>query len=618
MPKREAPSAQETLTDAEFTSPTAIPDSSLWGRPEGGLLLSSKAAAKAESHSDFSETVMMPIEPPQSMGQIGRYSLKYPIGEGGLGMVYAANDPLLSRVIAIKTLSVSLDPEQRDAFNALFLNEARAAAGLSHPHIVTVFDAGISDDKAYIAMELLQGRDLRQLRQDGWRPSPSQATLIVRRVADALAYAHNKGVIHRDIKPANIFMVGRTQPRVLDFGIAHLTKPLGPGTQPKPQGADVAAGSPYYMSPEQVRQEVVDKRTDVFSLGVVLYELLTDTKPFTGKNLDEITDAVLTHQPPLAHEVDPRVPQGLSLLVAQAMEKNPDRRFRSARLFSQELRQWLRDHEDASEGGENTVPTALTTSSSSSSSQARKRENDGLSGGLRSQLVRLVAGVTAAAGVAAAVFFWQSDQRLTPQQPTLAATAASSGMTHQLPAAPAAQAAASQSGSEAAASIAPESAASGSLPLAADPAVATAASESSTKPSTTQTPSGVSPNPELSKAGRNEKRTGEARTREARDTKDKKSKEAKAAKTSKESTPGSGDTDTAAALGVGYLKVAITPWGQIEIDGKPMGTSPPLSDFKLTEGKHQVTIRNADFPAFSATITISPNQTLTIRHKFGS
>ena len=272
-----------------------------------------------------------------TIGHIGRYALKYKIGAGGLGTVYAAHDPLLSRLIAIKTLNLEIAPEEREAFNALFLNEARAAGGLSHPHIVTVFDAGVSDSSAYIAMELLKGRDLRQLRQEGWRPTPAQAATIVRRVADALAYAHSKGVIHRDIKPANIFMVGRTQPRVLDFGIARITH--------QHDGAgDIAAGSPYYMAPEQVRQQPVDRRADVFSLGVVLYELLTDKKPFTGRTLTEITGSVLDHKPPRADELDAGVPAALAEIVARAMEKDPEHRFRSARALSRELRHWLEEN----------------------------------------------------------------------------------------------------------------------------------------------------------------------------------------------------------------------------------------------------------------------------------
>ena len=174
----------------------------------------------------------------------------------------------------------------------MFLHEARAAAQPEHPHIVTVFDAGLSPQGAYIAMELLKGKDLRQLLAEGWRPSPGQAALIIRRVADALAYAHSKGVVHRDIKPANIFMIGRTQPKVLDFGIASIA-------HARDRGGDAAVGSPHYMAPEQVRGAGTDRRTDVFSLGVVLYELLTGRRAFDGGSLEGIASAVCEHRPPL-------------------------------------------------------------------------------------------------------------------------------------------------------------------------------------------------------------------------------------------------------------------------------------------------------------------------------
>ncbi|MBC8056414.1 MAG: serine/threonine protein kinase, partial [Rhizobiales bacterium] len=283
--------------------------------------------------------------PAPTIGHIGRYALKHHLGEGGVGTVFAAHDPLLSRLIAVKTLHVEVEESERESFNALFLNEARAAAGLSHPNIVTVFDAGISDDRAYIAMEMLKGRDLRQLRQEGWRATPAQAALIVRRVADALGYAHSKGVVHRDVKPANIFMIGRTQPKVLDFGIARIAY-----QHDVQQTGDIAAGSPYYMAPEQARHEQVDRRADVFSLGVVLYELLTDLKPFRGNTLDEIMAAVLKHEPPLANVVDASVPEALAHITAKALAKNPDHRYRSARAFSRELRHWLDENTITSDG----------------------------------------------------------------------------------------------------------------------------------------------------------------------------------------------------------------------------------------------------------------------------
>ncbi len=271
-----------------------------------------------------------------SIGQIGRYALKSRIGEGGLGTVFAAHDPVLSRLVAIKTVHVQVPAAERASFNALFLNEARAAAGLSHPHIVTVFDAGLSEGGAYIAMELLKGADLRQMRLEGWRPTPTQSAQLVRQVAGALAYAHSHGVVHRDVKPANIFMVGRAQPRVLDFGIARVTH--GPGV---PAEQELSGGSPYYMAPEQVLQQPFDARCDVYSLGVVLYELLTGRRPFRGDSLAQIHRAVLEERPPHAHELAPVVPQALSLIAARAMAIDAEDRYPSASAMARELRHWL-------------------------------------------------------------------------------------------------------------------------------------------------------------------------------------------------------------------------------------------------------------------------------------
>jgi len=290
-----------------------------------------------------------------SIGHIGRYALKYKIGEGGLGTVYAAHDPLLSRLIAIKTLNVDLPEEDREQFNALFLNEAKAAGSLNHPHIVTMYDAGTSAHGTYIAMEMLRGKDLRQLLAQGWRPTPAQAALIVRRVADALSYAHHKGVIHRDIKPANIFMVGRTQPRVLDFGIARIRRAESLNRDDEQSRfQEMIGGSPYYMAPEQVQCLPVDRRVDVYALGVVLYELLTGRRAFSGDNLEDIADAVLRRDVVPAHEANPEVPKALSDIAARAMARDVEQRTRSARTLSKELREWLLEQDEmamASSGG---------------------------------------------------------------------------------------------------------------------------------------------------------------------------------------------------------------------------------------------------------------------------
>jgi len=287
-----------------------------------------------------------------TIGHIGRYALKQRLGEGGLGTVYAAYDPILSRTIAVKTLHLSAVEGDRAALDALFLNEARAAAGLNHPNIVTVYDAGLSEQGVYIAMERLRGRDLRQLLANGWRPDIVQTAQIVRRVADALAYAHSRGVIHCDIKPANIFMVGRTLPKVVDFGIARVAH-----GQVIPALEGVVAGSPHYLAPEQLRGETIDRRCDVYSLGVVMYELLTHRKAFNGQNLAEIVEAVQHGTPAPACDVRPEVPASLSEIVQQAMAREPQNRYRSARELSRDLRQWLEAEGDLV--GEDPPPIAL-------------------------------------------------------------------------------------------------------------------------------------------------------------------------------------------------------------------------------------------------------------------
>jgi serine/threonine-protein kinase len=475
-----------------------------------------------------------------TIGHIGRYALKHRLGEGGIGTVYAAHDPLLSRLIAVKTLHVEVDETERESFNALFLDEARAAASLNHANIVTVFDAGISDDRAYIAMELLKGRDLRQLRQDGWRATPEQAALIVRRVADALGYAHSKGVVHRDVKPANIFMIGRTQPKVLDFGIArvaHQHDALHGGP-----GGEIAAGSPYYMAPEQARQEPVDRRADVFSLGVVLYELLTDQKPFGGHTLDDITAAVLTHEPPLASEVRADVPPALAAITARALAKNPDQRFRSARAFSRELRHWL---------DENTVHS----------------ESDAPEAAPAPRRARWVGVGVVALLVVGGLLAWRS-----PGSAWRAPVATATGALPLQPASPRAAPAESASPQPVATATA--------LPLALADRAATAASSVRAAPVVAATrPTKETP-------------TRRVREREAR------------------------VVAPAAPTATGTVRVAVSPWGEIEVDGRIAGTTPPMTELTLPAGPHQIVVRNSDLPAHRVQVNVTPDEPVVLRHRF--
>jgi serine/threonine-protein kinase len=275
----------------------------------------------------------LPPAPP--LGRVGRYVLTLRMGAGGIGTVWAAHDPMLSRVVAIKTLPhrPSSDARARPAQD--FLDEARAAARLSHPHIVTVFDAGVSADGSYIVMELLRGKDLSQLIKANWRPSPQSAASIIQRVAEAIDYAHGQGVIHRDIKPANIFMVDRVRPMVLDFGIAHSGMHIG-------QSVNVQC-SPYYAAPEQLAGDNGDRRTDVYALGVVLYELLTGERPYSGETLDEVTTAVNTARPPPIQRLRSGVSTSLIGITMRAMARDPEQRYRSAGALARALESWLQE-----------------------------------------------------------------------------------------------------------------------------------------------------------------------------------------------------------------------------------------------------------------------------------
>ena len=516
-----------------------------------------------------------------TIGHVGRYALKYCIGEGGLGTVYAAHDPLLSRLIAIKTMQVDLPDQDREQFNAMFLNEARAAGSLNHPHIVTVYDAGAGSQGTYMAMELLRGKDLRQLLAMGWRPTPPQAALIIRRVADALSYAHHKGVIHRDIKPANIFMVGRTQPRVLDFGIARIrqVESATPSEEGMSRFGELVGGSPHYMAPEQVRREPVDRRADVYSLGVVFYELLTGRKPFTGHDLDEIAQAVLTQDATPPHEMNAEVPRALSDIAMRALSRDLVRRTRSARTLSQELREWLdsQGDEGAAKGGK--PAKAAGDKSSSKAFAAKDTVPIGLDaaapsgGGARKGL--LIGGVLALLVLGGGLAFWGLGSPDSPAAPVVAALPEPS-------AEPAASAAATPAPREEVIEETLASASNQAPASAPTPASVPAAVIAPVPPAVSPTMPG----------------TG-----------------APAAGVGTDLAQG-GAPAKAAPVPTGTVKLAITPWGNVFLGRKAMGVTPPLSQLTLPQGRHTIVIRNGDLPPYQQTVEVKAGQAITVSHAF--
>jgi len=266
------------------------------------------------------------------ISKLGRYEIVAEIGKGAMGVVYKATDPMLNRVVAIKTINMALDQGEMAEYEARFYQEARAAGGLNHPNIVTIYDIGKSGNVAYMAMEVLDGKELRALMTPG-RPQPvAQAVDIATQIAEGLDYAHHHEVVHRDIKPANIMIVRGGLVKITDFGIARM-RSAEVQTQ-----SGVLLGSPRYMSPEQVVGKRAEPRSDLFSLGVILYEMLAGKPPFTGEDINSMMFQILNLTPPPPGSLNPQVPEMLDLIVARALAKSPDERYQDAHALAADLK----------------------------------------------------------------------------------------------------------------------------------------------------------------------------------------------------------------------------------------------------------------------------------------
>jgi tRNA A-37 threonylcarbamoyl transferase component Bud32 len=260
------------------------------------------------------------------IGQLGKYRIDSVLGKGAMGVVYKAFDPLIERTVALKTIRKELfsDSEQADLLGR-FKNEAQAAGRLNHPNIVTVYDYGEDREAAYIAMEFVDGTPLNALM------TPDQPTALLRIAAWmndlllALDYAHSRGVVHRDIKPSNLLITNSAQVKVSDLGIARIESSTMTHT-----GSVI--GTPSYMSPEQVRGETADARSDVFSAGVLLYQLLTGKRPFAGSTA-VVMQQILNEQPAPPSQLVPALGTGYDQVVARAMAKSTTQRYPSARAF---------------------------------------------------------------------------------------------------------------------------------------------------------------------------------------------------------------------------------------------------------------------------------------------
>ena len=281
--------------------------------------------------------------------RLGRYEIRSKLGEGGMGQVYLAEDTQLARRVAIKLLPPEAISDEHA--RKRLVREARAAARLDHPNICSIYEVGEADGRSFIAMQYIEGEtlDLRLKR----KPVELKETLIITsQIADALMEAHTHGIIHRDIKPANVIITSRGQPKVMDFGLAKViqhTQAIGSeaDTEALLSTPGAVLGTVPYMSPEQVRGETIDGRSDIFSFGVVLYEMLSGRQPFATESAASTISAILTHVPPPLARYAQHVPEDLQRIVRKCLEKDRERRFQTMRDLALDLENVLRVSESA-------------------------------------------------------------------------------------------------------------------------------------------------------------------------------------------------------------------------------------------------------------------------------
>jgi eukaryotic-like serine/threonine-protein kinase len=268
---------------------------------------------------------------------LGRYTIQRTLGKGAMGVVYEGLDPKLNRRVAIKTILKShLDADTAKEYSMRFSREAQAVARLNHPHIVQVYDFAEEGEIAYLVMEFIRGKELKAFFDANERFEIKEVVRIMCELLEALDFAHNAGIIHRDIKPANVMLDSQGRTKLTDFGVARVEDVDRSSVERTQAGTMV--GTPAYMSPEQITGAPIDRRTDIFSAGIILYQFLTGEKPFTGGGAWTIAKKIIQEEPPLPSSLNNAVTPYFDAVVNRALAKSLDTRYRSAKDFAVALK----------------------------------------------------------------------------------------------------------------------------------------------------------------------------------------------------------------------------------------------------------------------------------------
>ena len=519
--------------------------------------------------------------------KLGRYVIVEEIGQGAMGVVYKAVDPLIDRTVAIKTINLDLSKEELENFEKRFQREVQSAGKLNHPNIVTVYDVGRTEGVAYMAMEFLEGKELREILDSGVVLPIEKITHIASQVAEGLGFAHERGIVHRDVKPANVMVMKNGLVKITDFGIAQMSSASR-------TMSGMVMGSPKYMSPEQVVGQAVDGRSDIFSLAVVLYEMLTGKTPFSGDNISAIMYQILNDEPIPPKAFNQSIPDSINHIVLKALAKHPDKRYQNAKDMARDLKRYKSmdvpaDGEspplsepmerrskprDSSIDATQLMPSMLLTDGTTKTNKNALHRD----GWWNTQRFLIYAAIPAMIVTFAAVVTLSKTRNMeSPVEPPLA--------------------------------LAKPLAVKSEPVLAPPPTQLTEKLDATpSKEQKLLVPASV-----LAEKTAPPDLTLEAKTA-AKEKARLKREQAKLANA--ENAKKSEDATKINANQLSSVTLAISPWGEVFVDGNRQGVSPPLRELKLAPGIHTILIVNETFKPYSKTIDVAPDTPLKIKYKF--